>query len=135
MRYVVYTSFVVAAVVTFNVPSFAWSQEPSGISVSNDNAHYWSYDGTPRVLLGGSGVDNLFQWVGSKREDLIEQLDALSAAGGNYLRNTMSDRDPEAAYPFFERDDGQYDLERWNSDYWDRLRTFLDETQDRKSVV
>jgi hypothetical protein len=85
-------------------------------------------------LAGASDDDNLFQWTGS---ELMEQLDTLVACGGNYLRNTMSDRPDRGfeVYPFDRRPDGRYDLERWNPEYWRRFETFLEETGRRGIVV
>ena len=54
-----------------------------------ENPWYWSWQGKPVLLVGGSDDDNLFQWP---EADLIRQLDRLAAAGGNVIRNTMSDR-------------------------------------------
>jgi hypothetical protein len=51
------------------------------------NPGYWQYKGAPVVLLGGTVDDNLFQIP-----DLEEHLDLLASVGGNYIRNTMSDR-------------------------------------------
>lgn len=53
-----------------------------------ENPWYWSYRGQPVLLLGGSDDDNLFQWPAEK---LIPQLDRIAAAGGNVVRNTMTD--------------------------------------------
>ena len=63
------------------------------------NAWYWSYHGNPVLLLGGSDDDNLFQWPEKK---LVAQLDRLADAGGNVIRNTMSDRKDKGfeVYPF-----------------------------------
>jgi hypothetical protein len=57
-----------------------------------DNPFYWQYKANPVLLLGGSDDDNLFQWTGSK---LPDQLELLKSVGGNYVRNTMSDRKKE----------------------------------------
>ena len=63
----------------------------SGIEVYSENPFYWSHDGKPVLLLGGSGDDNLFQWAGAEFGDkLSEHLDLLVSFGGNYVRNTMS---------------------------------------------
>jgi hypothetical protein len=96
------------------------------------NPRYWQYDGRPVLLLGGSADDNLFQLP-----DLRAHLDALAAAGANYVRNTMSDR-PEAGfevYPFERLPSGQYDLEKWNAEYWRRFSAFLSLTRERGMVV
>jgi hypothetical protein len=83
------------------------------------NPRYWQYRGEPILLLGGSKDDNLFQIP-----DLREHLDEIQAAGGNYIRNTMSDRKDLGfeVYPFRQRADGRYDLTEWNDDYWQRFK-------------
>ena len=53
-----------------------------------DPPRYWQINGEPTLFLGATDEDNLFQIP-----YLREHLDALSAAAGNYIRNTMSDRD------------------------------------------
>ena len=100
----------------------------------NENAWYWSYRGKPVLLLGGSDDDNLFQWPVKK---LIPQLDRLAAAGGNVLRNTMSDRRDKGfeVYPFKRLDNGKYDLKAWNDEYWTRFDRLLTETARRDIVV
>ena len=98
------------------------------------NAFYWQYLGKPLVLIGGSDDDNLFQWP-EKR--LREQLDRLADCGGNYIRNTMSDRPDKGfeVYPFERLEDGRYDLEKWNDEYWKRFRRLLDWTAERHIIV
>jgi len=70
------------------------------------NPRYWQYEGEPVLLLGGSEDDNLFQIPG-----LEEHLDAIRDAGGNYIRNTMSDRNDRGfeVYPYLRLADGKYD--------------------------
>ena len=116
----------------------------SGIEVYSKNPFYWSCDGKPILLLGGSGDDNLFQWAGAEFGDkLSKHLDLLVSVGGNYVRNTMSSRydavngynDTDMAYPFKKLVSGKYDLDQWNPDYWDRLDKFMIETRTRDIVV
>ena len=85
---------------------------------------HWSFQGKPVLLLGGSDDDNLFQWPADK---LIPQLDRIAEAGGNVVRNTMSDRPVSGfeLYPFAQREDRLYDLEKWNARYWKRFDRFL----------
>jgi hypothetical protein len=96
----------------------------------SENPWYWSYRGQPVLLLGGSDDDNLFQWPA---DQLIPQLDRIAAAGGNVVRNTMSDRRDGGweVYPFAQLEDGRYDLSRWNDDYWKRFEFFLQQTSAR----
>ncbi|MBX3422112.1 MAG: prolyl oligopeptidase family serine peptidase [Pirellulaceae bacterium] len=86
------------------------------------------------MLLGGSDDDNLFQWPGEK---LTRQLDRIVSAGGNLVRNTMSDRRDGGweVYPFARRNDGKYDLTQWNDEYWQRFDFFLEQTQARNIFV
>ena len=93
------------------------------------NPHYWQYQGEPVLLLGGSVDDNLFQIP-----NLEEHLDQIRAAGGNYVRNTMSCRDEGNVWPFAKRGD-QYDLDRWNDEYWNRFERFLKATARREIIV
>lgn len=99
-----------------------------------ENAWYWSYRGKPTLLLGGSDDDNLFQWPTT---DLIAQLDRLAAAGGNVIRNTMSDRKDKGfeVYPFRQTEEGRYDLNSWNEMYWARFEHMLRETAQRQIFV
>jgi hypothetical protein len=69
--------------------------------------------------------------------EVEEQLDLLIANGGNFLRNTMSDR-PNLGYEtkaFGRTDGGLYDLATWNDEYWDRFELFLQGTRDRGIIV
>lgn len=95
------------------------------------NPFYWQYDGEPVLLIGGSREDNLF----NHPEGLEAHLDAIADAGGNYVRNTMSDRNPENRYAFARREDGLYDLEQWDEEYWQRFENFLRMCQQRGIIV
>ncbi|MBD3673140.1 MAG: hypothetical protein HUJ26_06395 [Planctomycetaceae bacterium] len=114
-------------------PAISTAAEPA-IKPWAENPWYWSYDGDPVLLLGGSDDDNLFQWPG---KDLIPQLDRLAKAGGNVIRNTMSDRKDKGfeVYPFKRLDDGKYDLDQWNEEYWTRFEGLLRETAKRRIFV
>jgi hypothetical protein len=103
-----------------------------GIKPYAQNTWYWQYHSEPIILRGGSDDDNLFQWTG---KELTDHLDLLASVGGNYLRNTMSDRDEGNVYAFKKISDDRYDLEQWNEDYWERLTFFLDETSERGIIV
>ena len=105
-----------------------------GIRPYTENPRYWQYRGKPVMLLGGSDDDNLFQWPAP---DLERHLDALKVVGGNYLRNTMSDRRDKGfeLYPFKQLDSGKYDLDQWNEAYWQRFEHFLAQTARRDIFV
>ena len=110
------------------LPTNAISQ---AIEISPDYPQYWSYQGEPVLLLGGSVEDNLFQIP-----NLEEHLDLLSSVGGNYVRNTMSSRDPGDLWPFyFDEESKLYDLDKWNEAYWQRFENFLKQTAKRNIIV
>jgi hypothetical protein len=124
--------FVVLAVATTWGHGAGRADDADRIQPYSKNAFYWQYKGQPILLLGGSDEDNPFQWTGKQ---LTDHLDLLVSVGGNYIRNTMSDRDPGNVYAFASVGEGQYDLDRWNDEYWNRLRFFLDETESRGIIV
>lgn len=97
-----------------------------------ENPSYWQYVGQPVLLLGGSDDDNLFQHPGLK-----QHLDEIANAGGNYIRNTMSDRPDKGfeVYPFRRLPGGRYDLNQWNEEYWQRFENLLRWTRERDIVV
>jgi hypothetical protein len=103
----------------------------SGLGLSEAYPQYWTYDGEPRLLLGGSVEDNLFQIP-----DLEAQLDLLAASGGNYVRNTLSSRDSGNLWAFhWDETEQLYDLSKWNDAYWTRFERFLQLTAERDIVV
>ena len=113
----------------------------SGIQTYPTNSYYWMYDGEPTLLIGGSPKDNLYQHVGNPDIDVEGSLDVLVEAGGNYARHTMQSRvsgDSEAEFivqPFGRTEDGQFDLDSWNDEYWDRFEKVLEWTAERDIVV
>ena len=123
-------------------------QLEQGIRPYINNSMYWQFSGKPCLLLGGTNDDNLFQWAGDKHK-LTDHLDLLLSVGGNYVRNTMSSRanaydeegnrieftDKGCVYPYLRQNDGKYDLDQWNDEYWHRLEIFLSETRSRDIIV
>ncbi len=99
------------------------------ITISEKYPSYWEYKGQPQLLLGGSVEDNLFQIA-----ELEEHLDQLQSVGGNYVRCTMSSRDPGDVWPFAERPDG-FDLNTPSDEYWARFSRFLEQTWQRDIIV
>lgn len=108
------------------------AEDASRIQPWDPNARYWQYKRQPVLLLGGSKDDNLFQIP-----DLMEHLGEIRAAGGNYIRNTMSDRKDKdfEVYPFKQLPDGKYDLDQWNEEYWRRFENLLRWTAERDIIV
>jgi len=96
------------------------------------NRSYWQYQGQPVLLLGGSKDDNLFQIPGLK-----QHLDKIQSVGGNYIRNTMSDRPDHnfEVYAYHRLKNGKYDLRQWNEEYWKRFANMLKWTHERQIFV
>jgi hypothetical protein len=105
-----------------------------------ENSFYWQYKGEPVLLLGASDYHNIFQ-----RPDLVEHLERMHSAGGNYVRNTMASREIKPdhndlwPYRIVKRTDDPlinvYDLDQWNDEYWRRFSQMLEETAARDIIV
>ena len=94
------------------------------------NQHYWQYKGEPVLLIGGTNNDNLFQI-----DYLESHLDSLKLVGGNYVRNTMSDRDKGDLKACAKTNEGLYDIRRWNDKYWEKFEELLRLTNERDIFV
>ncbi len=120
----------------YSIMLLLWVTQPfvfaqNTLEVSTEFPQYWSYNGQPRLLLGGTVEDNLFQIPG-----LEEHLDLLKEAGGNYVRNTMSSRDSGNVWAFYYDTEQQlYDLNRWNEEYWNRFEKLLRFSAERDIIV
>jgi len=113
--------------------TFSMAGQPAskGIHRCRQYPRYWEYNGQPVLLFGGSSDDNLFQVP-----ELKKQLDLLADVGGNYIRCTMSSRQDKGfevrAFKRFQN--GKYDLDRWNPEYWRRFERMLKLTEERDIV-
>lgn len=104
----------------------------SEIKPWSENLYYWQYKGKPKILLGGSDEDNLFQW---DKAELEIHLDLLASVGGNFIRNTMSCRNGGNEYPYLRLENGLFDLEQWNPEYWKRLNNLLEIAYERDIII
>jgi hypothetical protein len=97
-----------------------------------ENPAYWQYKGEPVLLLGGSNDDNLFQYPEQEA-----YLDELKAAGINVIRNTMSARQDKGheVFVYKKLENGKYDLNRWNDEYWERFVNCLRWCEERDIIV
>jgi hypothetical protein len=110
------------------IPHSQRDLEANRLGPWGENPMYWQYAGEPVLLLGGSLEDNLFQI-----DQLESHLDAIAACGGNYVRCTMSSRDPGDVWPFeLDESTGLYDLDRPGREYWRRFDRFCRLTAERK---
>lgn len=94
------------------------------------NRSYWQYKGEPLLLLGGTMNDNLFQ-----NQNVKTHLDSLKTAGGNYIRNTMSDRDAGNLDAFVKDSSGKFDLNALNEEYWHHFENLLKLAKERDIIV
>ncbi|MBM4091089.1 MAG: hypothetical protein FJ276_16960 [Planctomycetes bacterium] len=122
----------IALLVAARSPLPAQEADPDRIRPYEGNPWYWQYEGKPVMLLGASDDDSLFQIP-----HLKEHLEAMHAAGGNYIRNTMSDRPDHdfEVYAFRRLPDGKYDLNQWNDEYWTRFENMLEWTNQLDIIV
>ncbi|NND09147.1 MAG: hypothetical protein HKN87_22480 [Saprospiraceae bacterium] len=107
-----------------------FTQNEDALKPWSEDARYWQYKGSPVMLLGGSKTDHIFL-----AEGLKAHLDDIQAAGGNYVRNTMSQREPIELKPYLLRYDGKFDLDNWNLEYWSRFANMLKWTAERDIFV
>lgn len=91
---------------------------------------YWQYKEEPVLLLGGSKIDCVFLL-----DDLKDHLDEIESAGGNYVRNTMSQRNKIELKPYRLLESGKFDLNQWNEEYWKRFQNMLEWTYERNIIV
>ena len=95
-----------------------------------ENPRYWRYKGDPVLLLGGSKTDHIFLL-----DDLKAHLDEIRDAGGNYVRNTMSQREGVALKAHLRLPDGRFDLNQWNPVYWERFANCLAWCRERDIII
>lgn len=123
------------------LPLLAWSQasaqertsriyESGAIQPSRAFPYIWEYRGKPTLLLGASDEDNLFNHPQLAAQNLAK----LARAGGNYVRCTMSSRDPGNVWPYTSND-GKFDLDTWNGEYWQRFEKFLTQARELNVIV
>lgn len=96
----------------------------------SENPRYWQHKGEPLLLLGGSKTDHIFL-----ADSLERHLDEIKGTGGNYVRNTMSQRESLDSKPYLLKEDGTFDLDEWNLDYWSRFENMLKWTHQRDIIV
>lgn len=115
----------------------AADREANRVQPWHGDRRYWQYRGEPILLIGASNMDNLYNHPDIPPDGLASHLDQIVAAGGNYVRNTMSGRDEPSSVWAFHRDaaTGVYDLDRFSEEHWKRFRHFLDSTAERGIIV
>ena len=101
------------------------------ITIYSENPFYWEYNGEPILLVGGSREDNLF----NHPDGLEEHLELLMENGGNYIRNTMSSRNPGNPWAFKQLENGLYDLDQWNEEYWQRFENLVSMSAERDIII
>ena len=131
-RLCVFLLFCVLCLSRFAMPVLGGDADDGRIKPYEKDPRYWQYQGKPVLLLGGSKDDSLFQLP-----DLKQHLDEMAKVGGNFVRNTMSDRQDFGfeVYPYQKLADGKYDLDQWNDEYWTRFENFLRWTHERDIFV
>ena len=101
------------------------------IHIYEKNPYYFSYKDKPVLLISGSDDDNIFNFP----DLMLQNFDILQQIGGNYIRCTMSSRNEGNEWPFIKDDQGKYDLDRFNPEYWHRFENCLHEAAARDIIV
>ncbi len=94
------------------------------------DTRYWQYKGKPVLLLGGSLTDHIFLLEGLKAH-----LDEMVSVGANYVRNTMSQREGVELKAHKLLDNGKFDIDQWNPEYWKRFENCLRWCQERDIIM
>lgn len=110
-------------------------KNPESIQPYINNPKYWQYKKAPILLLGASDKDNLFNRPDLWPFGLESHLDLMVKNGGNYVRNVMSSRKHGNLWPYQVNEEGLYDLNSWNEEYWLRFENFLYMAYERDIIV
>jgi len=133
---------ILAVAIVLNAAGVSWlsaeDKNTDQIQPYAKNPRYWQYEGKPVMLLGGNKWDAPF-FV----QDQKSVYDDLQAAGGNYLRYILKQRQGDSGqvtklvriFPFRKLSHGKYDLNQWSDDYWNRFSSGLRMCQDREIIV
>ena len=133
------TFSLAAIILLFGVPLKADAQNTDAkrlkqnadcIKPYKDNPRYWQYKGEPVLLLGASKTDHIFLL-----EDLEEHLDEMVSVGGNYVRNTMSQREGLDLKAHKRLANGKFDLKQWNPAYWNRFSNCLKWCSEKDIII
>lgn len=123
--------FLAGVFVSITYASAQSSNQIDPVQPFPGNPYYWQYKGKPVVLLGGTWQDNLF----NHPSGLEKHLDLLVSVGGNYVRNTMSHRNVGNVFPYTKNNEGLFDLNFFNNEYWDRFENFMEMCLQRDIIV
>ena len=125
------------------------------IRLHPDNPHYYLFNGQPTVLITSA---EHYGAVVNKDFDYVIYLDALKAYGLNYTRiypgalfepmgkfiegNTLGPKPASLIVPWARSQTpgylvcgNKFDLDRWDSDYFDRLKDFISKAGKRGIVI
>ncbi len=130
-NFLIFAFFFFLSVLLFSCGKAKTDKSTKPIRIYDDNPFYWEYNGKPVLLIGGSKEDNLF----NHPEGLERQLDILKERGGNYIRNTMSSRNPGNPWAFKQIENGLYDLDQWDEEFWNRFKNLLNLCEKRDIIV
>jgi hypothetical protein len=108
------------------------------IRVHPDNPHYFEYEGKPLLLISSADI---YYDIYSPHQDYIGYLDLLARYSSNFTRIypagcTSFPPQEQGQYilPWVKLDNGKYDLDRWNPEFFRRLHHFMEHAQ-RKGII
>lgn len=98
----------------------------------SQNKMYWEYNGNPVLLIGGS---HTHRFLTNSDSVMIDQFNEIANAGANYIRYSMTCSANHEPKPYQKLANDKYDLNQWNSTYWSRFNSQLNEAKNRNIIV
>jgi len=119
----------------FSSPFAGTATAAEGLGIFEDNPRYFTYAGEPVFLTGRS-----FGWtvISDPVLDYVRDIETNAAHGGNLLRLTLfwpSHGEEGGELPWVRNEEGIYDLDTFNSAYFERLRHYLSVAHENQTVV
>jgi hypothetical protein len=101
------------------------------------NPHYFMYHDQPIILISS---DHAYGAVVTEEFDYRVFLDTLAAYQMNFTRiypgaTPASWFAKPTIFPWYKTENGKYDLDRWDENYFARLRDFIDYARKHKIIV
>lgn len=117
---------------------FSWISPAQPIRQDITNPHYLNYKGKPIILLTS---DHAYGALVFKNFDYEKFLETLASNGMNFTRVYPGAVPPAwfawpaDIYPWVKTASGKYDLDKWNPEFFKRLKGFVEYARERDIIV
>jgi len=107
------------------------------VKADPNNPHYFNYKGKPIILITS---DHTYFGVTAADFDYVKFLDKLAANSNNFTRIypgafPMNDTNQLFILPWAKDAGGKYDLDVWDTAYFERLHSFMQYAQSKGIIV